>query len=143
MLKRLHGFSQQTFITGILAACATAVCATPAASQILPEVWGTVGSVDDLVSYGAGVRFAGTGNRKLGREKMALRGQTYLTFVSFSRGITLPRASAITLATKRSPILEEYTSARLSIVIGWRWIPFCTRCINGKLGFQILINLIA
>ena len=82
MLKRLRGFSQQTFVTGILAACTLTVCVTPAYSQLLPEVWATVGSVDDLVSYGAGVRFAGTGI-EVGTGEEGATGGDFLTFVTF------------------------------------------------------------
>ena len=82
MLKRLCIFSQQTFVTSILTACVSAVCAAPAHSQLLPQVWATVGSVDDLISYGAGVRFAGTGI-EVGTGEDGATGGDFLTFVTF------------------------------------------------------------
>ena len=51
----------------------------PASSQIKPEVWATVGSIDDLVSYGAGVRFLGTGI-EIGTGEEGATGADFLTF---------------------------------------------------------------
>ena len=95
MLNRLGTFTQLAFsrsafrkvrgsliATGILTACISTIGASPAKSQILPEVWATVGSVDDLVSYGAGVRFAGTGI-EIGTGEEGATGADFLTFVTF------------------------------------------------------------
>lgn len=82
MLERLRVFSQQIIITSILTAGVSTICATPASSQILPEVWGTIGSVDDLVSYGAGVRFAGAGI-EVGTGEEGATGGDFLTFIGF------------------------------------------------------------
>jgi hypothetical protein len=82
MLSRLRVFSQQTILTSILTAYVSTIFTSPASSQILPEVWGTIGSVDDLVSYGAGVRFAGTG-LEIGTGEEGATGADFLTFISF------------------------------------------------------------
>ncbi|MEY2858879.1 MAG: hypothetical protein RLZZ74_3192 [Cyanobacteriota bacterium] len=85
MLYRLrvfsHLFSRPAMIVSLLTACASLICAAPASSQILPEVWGTIGSVDDLVSYGAGARFAGTG-LEIGTGEEGATGADFLTFIS-------------------------------------------------------------
>jgi hypothetical protein len=81
MLNRLRAFYRQTILTSILTACVSTI-ATPASSQILPEVWGTIGSVDDLVSYGAGVRFAGMGV-EIGTGEEGATGADFLTFIGF------------------------------------------------------------
>ncbi|MGF1590058.1 MAG: hypothetical protein ACFCU7_12575 [Pleurocapsa sp.] len=80
MLNRLRLISQQTILTSIVTACVSTICASPASSQILPEVWGTIGSVDDLISYGAGVRFAGTGI-EIGTGEEGATGGDFLTFI--------------------------------------------------------------
>jgi hypothetical protein len=81
MLARVFSVSKQAIYTGLLTACVSAICSTPASSQILPEVWGTVGSVDDLVSYGAGARFAGSG-LEIGTGEEGATGADFLTFIS-------------------------------------------------------------
>jgi hypothetical protein len=85
MLYRLrvfsYVFSRPAMIVSLLTACASVICAAPASSQILPEVWGTIGSVDDLVSYGAGARFAGTG-LEIGTGEEGATGADFLTFIS-------------------------------------------------------------
>jgi hypothetical protein len=68
-------------LTSILTASISTI-ATPASSQILPEVWGTIGSVDDLVSYGAGVKFTGIG-LEVGTGEDGATGGDFLTFISF------------------------------------------------------------
>ncbi|MGL5832617.1 MAG: hypothetical protein ACRC1Z_05200 [Waterburya sp.] len=89
MLNRLRDFSSKIFIPqaakqaivmSILTAGASTLYAAPASSQMLPEVWGTVGSVDDLVSYGAGVKFAGTGI-EIGTGEEGATGADFLTFI--------------------------------------------------------------
>jgi hypothetical protein len=79
MLNSLRAFYRQTILTSILTACVSTI-GTPALSQILPEVWGTIGSVDDLVSYGAGIRFAGTG-LEIGTGEEGATGADFLTFI--------------------------------------------------------------
>ncbi|MEL6495474.1 MAG: hypothetical protein AAFQ41_10170 [Cyanobacteria bacterium J06623_7] len=132
MLKRLRSFSQLTFITGLLAASASAICASPASSQILPEVWGTVGSVDDLVSYGAGVRFAGTGI-EIGTGEEGATGADFLTFVTFP---VLSPYVGIGYYTGDETIAYSgglHVSAG-KIIVGGGY--HSVRGINGKLGFK-------
>jgi hypothetical protein len=44
-------------IAGILATMLTPIHAAPAAAQLIPEPWVTVGAKDGSVTYGAGVKF--------------------------------------------------------------------------------------
>ena len=81
MLNRLCINTRRIFLAMPIAACISTVCATTASSQILPEVWATVGSVDDLVSYGAGVRFVGTGI-EVGTGEDGATGGDFLTFIN-------------------------------------------------------------
>ncbi|MCC0178595.1 hypothetical protein I4641_16605 [Waterburya agarophytonicola K14] len=80
MLNHLRCISKPAIITGIATACISTIWAAPASSQILPEVWGTIGTVDDLVSYGAGFRFAGTA-LEVGTGEEGATGADFLTFV--------------------------------------------------------------
>lgn len=80
-LKRrsLLRLRQKLISTSLLAACVSTIYTLPASSQIKPEVWATVGSIDDLVSYGAGVRFLGTGI-EIGTGEEGATGADFLTF---------------------------------------------------------------
>lgn len=80
MLNRLR-LSQRTILTSLITVCVSTIYASPASSQILPEVWATVGSIDDLVSYGAGVKFGGTGI-EVGTGEEGATGADFLTFIS-------------------------------------------------------------
>lgn len=80
MLNRLRNLFKPVVATGIATACISTVGAAPASSQILPEVWATIGSVDDLISYGAGFRFAGTA-LEIGTGEEGATGADFLTFV--------------------------------------------------------------
>lgn len=131
--SRLRIFSQQTMVTGILAACISTIGATPASSQILPEVWGTVGSVDDLISYGAGVRFAGTGI-EIGTGEEGATGGDFLTFLS------LPVVSpylGIGYYTGDESVAYSggaHVSAGSRLVVGAGYHSI--RGFNGQLGFK-------
>ena len=80
MLNRLGIISQKTILTGILSVCISSV-SMPVKSQILPEVWATVGSADDSISYGAGARFAGAGI-EVGTGEDGSTGADFLTFIN-------------------------------------------------------------
>lgn len=80
MLNRLRNLLKPAIATGIATACISTIGSAPASSQILPEVWATIGSVDDLVSYGAGFRFAGTA-LEVGTGEEGATGADFLTFV--------------------------------------------------------------
>ena len=133
MLNRFRLFSQQTVLTGILAAAVSGICATPAASQILPEVWATVGSVDDLVSYGAGVRFVGVGI-EVGTGEEGATGGDVLTFLS------LPVVSPYVGIGYYSGDENIAYSGGLHIGAGSRLVLgagyHSVRGVNGKLGFK-------
>lgn len=132
MLKRLCIFSQQTFVTSIVTACMSVVCASAANSQLLPQVWATVGSVDDSISYGAGVRFVGTGI-EIGTGEEGATGGDFLTFISlplispyvgigyYTGDETIAYSGGVHLGTERLIIGGGYHSVR---------------GINGKLGFK-------
>ena len=82
MPNAIYAFSRAILSTSLLTACVSTIYISPASSQALPSSWGTVGSVDDLVSYGAGVRFFGTGV-EIGTGKDGATGGDFLTFISF------------------------------------------------------------
>ncbi|GAB4542820.1 MAG: hypothetical protein Tsb0014_35900 [Pleurocapsa sp.] len=82
MLNRIYAFSKSILSTSLLTACVSTIYISPASSQVLPSVWGTVGSVDDLVSYGVGARFLGTGI-EIGTGEEGATGGDFLTFISF------------------------------------------------------------
>ena len=132
MLHRLRIFSQQTVVTGILAAVST-ICATPASSQILPEVWGTVGSVDDLISYGAGVRFAGTGI-EVGTGEEGATGADFLTFLSFPVVSPYLGVGYYTGDENIAYSGGAHISAGSRLVVGGGY--HSVRGINGQLGFK-------
>ncbi|MEM6613274.1 MAG: hypothetical protein AAF652_13660 [Cyanobacteria bacterium P01_C01_bin.72] len=80
MLNRCRLFSQPIIAASILTTCVSTMGAAPALSGVLPEVWGTVGSADDLISYGAGARFAGMGI-EVGTGEDGATGADFLTFI--------------------------------------------------------------
>ncbi|MFM2312276.1 MAG: hypothetical protein RLZZ04_1552 [Cyanobacteriota bacterium] len=141
MLNRLRDFSSKIFmqqaakhaiLIGVLTAGSSTLYAAPASSQILPEVWGTLGSVDDLVSYGAGVRFAGTGI-EIGTGEEGATGADFLTFIG------LPVVSPyLGLGYYTGDENIAYSvGAHLSagkIVVGAGY--HSVRGINGQLGFK-------
>ncbi|AFZ33986.1 hypothetical protein Sta7437_0375 [Stanieria cyanosphaera PCC 7437] len=57
----------------------TVILPKPAASQLLPQVWGTVGTKDDDISYGAGVRLLNFGV-EVGTGEEGATGGDILTF---------------------------------------------------------------
>ena len=80
MLNLLGIISQKTILTGILTVCISTL-SMPVKSQILPEVWATVGSADDSISYGVGARFAGAGI-EVGTGEDGSTGADFLTFIN-------------------------------------------------------------
>ena len=133
MLNRLSRLSKSAMITGITTACLTTFCVSPASSQILPEVWATVGSVDDLISYGAGVRFAGTG-LEIGTGEEGATGGDFLTFISLpvvSPYLGLGYYSGDENIAYSGGI---HISAGKFLVIGGGY--HSVRGVNGKLGFK-------
>ncbi len=134
MLNRFRAKSKSAIATGIATACISTICAAPASSQILPEVWATVGSVDDLVSYGAGVRFAGTG-LEVGTGEEGATGADFLTF------IPLPIVSpylGIGYYTGDENIAYSggiHISAGKFLVVGGGY--HSVRGVNGILGFKL------
>lgn len=133
MLNRLIAMSKPVIMTGIATACVSTIWAAPASSQILPEVWATVGSIDDLVSYGAGVRFAGTA-LEVGTGKEGATGADFLTFLS------LPVVSpylGIGYYTGDTTVAYSggiHVSAGKFLMIGGGY--HSVRGVNGQLGFK-------
>ena len=133
MLNRLSLVSQKTILTGIFTACVSTIYALPVKSQILPEVWATVGSVDDSVSYGAGARFVGMG-LEVGTGEDGATGADFLTFISlpivspylgigyYSGDENIAYSAGVHLSAGR----------RLTIGGGYHSV----RGVNGKLGFR-------
>ena len=133
MLRRLRVISQHTILTGILTACISTIGVSPAKSQILPEVWATVGSVDDLVSYGAGVRFAGVGI-EVGTGEEGATGGDVLTFLGFP--IISPYVGVGYYSGDESVAYSGgvHISAGSRLVIGGGYHSI--RGVNGQLGFK-------
>jgi hypothetical protein len=137
MLTRVFSVSKQVIYTGLLTACVStiyALCASPASSQILPEVWGTVGSVDDLISYGAGIRFAGSG-LEIGTGEEGATGADFLTFIS------LPVVSPYLGLGYYSGDENIAYSVGLHVGAGSRLVVgagyHSVRGFNGQLGFKL------
>lgn len=132
MLNRCRLFSQQIIAASILTTCVSTMVAAPASAGILPQVWGTVGSVDDLISYGAGVRFAGTGF-EVGTGEDGATGADFLTFIPlpivspylgigyYTGDESVAYSGGIHLGTEKIVIGGGYHSVR---------------GVNGKLGFK-------
>ena len=133
MLNRLSLISQRTILTGIITAGVSTIYALPVKSQILPEVWATVGSVDDLISYGAGARFAGTGI-EVGTGEDGATGADFLTFIG------LPLVSPYLGLGYYSGDENIAYSAGVHLSVGRRLTLgggyHSVRGPNGKLGFR-------
>lgn len=133
MLNNFRVMFKPAIITSIAAACVSTIGVAPASSQILPEVWATVGGVDGLVSYGAGVRFAGTAI-EVGTGEEGATGADFLTFVS------LPVVSpyvGIGYYTGDESIAYSggiHVSAGKFLVVGGGY--HSVRGVNGQLGFK-------
>ncbi|MBE9045294.1 hypothetical protein IQ255_12955 [Pleurocapsales cyanobacterium LEGE 10410] len=125
--------SQQAVLTTILTAGISTIRISPAQSQILPEVWATVGSVDDLISYGAGVRFAGVG-LEVGTGEEGATGGDILTFLSFP--IVSPYLGLGYYSGDESVAYSGGVHVTVgSLVIGGGYHSI--RGVNGQLGFKL------
>jgi len=133
MLNRFSAVSKHAIVTGILATSVSILGAAPVTSQILPEVWATVGSVDDLISYGAGARFAGTGI-EIGTGEEGATGGDFLTF--FSLPVVSPYVGVGYYTGDETIAFSGglHISAGRRLVIGGGF--HSVRGINGKLGFR-------
>jgi hypothetical protein len=67
--------------TAIALGTASICLATPASAQLLPQVWGTVGTKDSGVSYGAGARIFDLG-AEIGTGPQGATGVDVLKFIS-------------------------------------------------------------
>jgi hypothetical protein len=134
MLSRLRVFSQQTILTGILTASLSTICASPAQSQIIsPEVWATVGSVDDLVSYGVGARFTSTGI-EFGTGEDGATGADFLTFISLPVVSPYLGLGYYSGDENVAYSVGAHLSAGSRLVVGAGY--HSVRGFNGQLGFQ-------
>ena len=133
MLNRLGIVSRKTILTGILAACVSTISTLPVKSQILPEVWATVGSADDSISYGAGARFAGVGI-EVGTGADGSTGADFLTFIG------LPIVSPYVGIGYYSEDEDISYSGGLHLNVGRRLVIgggyHSVRGPNGQLGFR-------
>lgn len=134
MLSRFRVLSQQTILTSILTACISTICASPASSQIIsPEVWATVGSVDDLVSYGVGVRFAGSG-LEVGTGEEGATGADFLTFISLPVVSPYLGLGYYTGDENVAYSVGAHLGAGDNLMVGAGY--HSVRGFNGKLGFR-------
>lgn len=106
----------------------------PVSGQALPEIWGTVGTQDDDISYGAGVKWAGFG-AEVGTGKDGATGGDFLTFIS------LPVVSPyVGLGLYSGDDTFAY-SGGLHLYLGSRFFLgggyHSIRGVNGKLGFKL------
>ncbi len=134
MLNRLVSFSKQAIYTGLLAACISTIYTTAASSQVLPEFWGTIGSVDDLVSYGVGARFLSTG-LEIGTGEEGATGADVLTFIGLP---VVSVAPYVGVGFYSGDETFAYSGGvhvgAAGIVVGAGYHSI--RGFNGKLGFQ-------
>ena len=132
MLNPLR-LARQTISIALITAGATTIFAPPASSQILPEVWATVGSVDDLVSYGAGVRFVGVGI-EVGTGEEGATGGDILTFLSLP--IVSPYVGLGYYSGDESVAYSGGVHVTLGgLVVGGGYHSI--RGVNGQLGFKL------
>ena len=130
MLNRL---AQRALLTGLMVAGVATIFASPASSQILPEVWATVGSVDDLVSYGAGVRFVGVGV-EVGTGEEGATGGDILTFLSLP--VVSPYVGLGYYSGDESVAYSGGVHLNVgNLVVGGGYHSI--RGVNGKLGFKL------
>lgn len=115
-----------------VAACAILTANVPASSQVLPEIWGSIGTQDEDISYAAGVKWFGFGI-EAGTGKEGATGGDFLTFIPvpivdpyvgvgvYSGDDTFAYSAGL-----------HFTTGKLLIGGGYHSI----RGINGKLGFK-------
>ncbi|BAZ43058.1 hypothetical protein NIES4102_00540 [Chondrocystis sp. NIES-4102] len=134
MLNRLRFLSGQTVVTSILTACISTIGVSPASSQIIsPEVWGTVGSVDDLISYGVGARFAGSGI-EVGTGEEGATGADFLTFISLPVVSPYLGLGYYTGDENVAYSVGAHLAAGSNLMVGAGY--HSVRGFNGKIGFQ-------
>jgi hypothetical protein len=134
MLNRLTAFAKQAIFTVLLAAGVSTVSATPASSQVLPEFWGTIGSVDDLVSYGVGARFLSTG-LEIGTGEEGATGADVLTFIGLPVVSVAPYVGVGFYSGDETIAYSGGVHFGVSgIMVGAGY--HSVRGFNGKLGFQ-------
>ena len=80
MLNPLRFITTRTIFSSILITSVSMFSAVPVWSQVSPEIWGTVGTIDDSVSYGAGARLGRTGI-EIGTGEEGATGADFLTFI--------------------------------------------------------------
>lgn len=118
--------------TAGVAACLSCGVVTPAAAQLLPEVWGSIGTQDDDLSYAAGVKWSGFAV-EVGTGKEGATGGDFLTFFPFPAvspyvGVGLYSGDD-TFAYSGG---VHFSTGRIILGGGYHSI----RGINGKLGFK-------
>ena len=134
MQNIVRTLSKGILSTSLLTVCISTINVSPASSQVLPSFWGTVGSVDDLVSYGVGARFLGTGI-EIGTGEEGATGGDFLTFIGFPVvspyvGIGFYSGDE-TIAYSGGVHISPFT--RFFFGAGYHSV----RGVNGQLGFKI------
>jgi hypothetical protein len=74
-------FFMNCALTAIAVSSSWSILTLPAASQVVPEIWGSIGSKDSDISYGAGVKWIGFG-LEIGTGKEGATGGDVLGFLS-------------------------------------------------------------
>ena len=131
MLNRGKNLSA-LIISAFSAACLNFGIATPASSQILPEVWGSVGTQDDDLSYAGGVKWSGFA-LEVGTGKEGATGGDFLLF--FPLPVVSPYVGAGAYSGDDTFAYSgglHFSAGRVILGAGYHSI----RGINGKLGFK-------
>lgn len=119
-------------ISTLSVACLTLGIATPASSQLLPEVWGSIGTQDDDLSYAGGVKWSGFAV-EVGTGKEGATGGDFLAF--FPLPIVSPYVGLGAYSGDDTLAYSggvHFTAGRVILGAGYHSI----RGINGKLGFK-------
>ena len=122
----------KSLTTALSTACLTLGIATSASSQILPEVWGSLGTKDDDISYAGGVKWSGFAV-EVGTGAEGATGGDLLAF--FPVPIVSPYVGVGAYSGDEVFAYSggvHFSTGRIIIGAGYHSL----RGINGKLGFK-------
>ena len=114
------------------ATCLSLGLVAPASAQLLPEVWGSIGTQDDDITYAAGVKWSGFAV-EVGVGEDGATGGDFLTFFPFP--VVSPYVGAGLYSGDDIFAFSggvHFTTGRIILGGGYHSI----RGINGKLGFK-------
>ena len=128
-------FSQTKFarLVATTATCLTLGLAAPASAQLLPEVWGTIGTQDDDTSYAVGAKWSGLAV-EVGVGEEGATGGDFLTFFPFPVVSPYVGIGLYSGDDTFAYSAGAHFSAGRRLIIGAGYHSI--RGINGKLGFK-------